>query len=65
MVGLVDFKDRLFEGPSAVPAYGIVVSDGLSWSDISTAAKKGGSIPMWSWLCSPSFARLSSHLTLW
>lgn len=65
MVGLVDFKDKRFEAPSAVPTYDTVASGGLSWSDISTAAKKGGSIPMWSWLRSTFFARLSSHLTLW
>lgn len=46
MVGLVDFKDKLFEGLGAVPTYGTVASDGLTWSDISTTAKKCDSIPM-------------------
>lgn len=40
MVGLVDFKDKLFEGPVVVPTYGTVAPDGLSWSDISKTAKK-------------------------
>jgi len=66
MVDLVDFKEKLlFEEPNAIPTYGTVASNGLSWSDISTAAKKGSSIPMRSWLCSPPFARSSSSLTVW
>lgn len=50
MVGLVAFKDKLFEAPGAVPTYVTVSSDDhdLSWSDISTTAKKCDSIPMWS-----------------
>lgn len=45
MVDLVDFKDKLVEGSNAVPTYGAGSSGGLSRSDISTAAGKGGSIP--------------------
>lgn len=46
MADLVDYKDKLFEGPDAVPTYGTVASDGLSRSDISTTVKKYDSIPI-------------------